>query len=225
MAKHVILTKEQIAEIENSKQTYSVLAKKFKVSNRRISDIKIKAGTNVGRGQYGKVRIVTEAEKRYILESKDHGGILSKELGVSIGRISLIRREAGIGFGKGRVAETKNLFIKDKVIKEKKPKKQPKPKPKPKTIKEKVVKVKPKKELPIKIIKPVKKDITPIKESQYQYEQKQLAKAKKTAEQHKQTEADKLKEGWKWITVPGRFNIKETKFVSPEDYTKLKATI
>jgi hypothetical protein len=66
-----------------------------------------------------------------------------------------------------------------------------------------------KKQLPIKIMKP-KKEVAPIKESQFTYDQKQLEKAKKAKQDYAEIESDKIKNGYKWVTRKGKYNISET---------------
>jgi len=204
------VTDEERKAIIESTLPYDEIGLKYGLHESTVGKIKRKAGIFVKRVNHNRQKIhFTDAMIERLKDVTTSGRKLAVELGLSVDRICRKRKELGVNYDDWKLANPKP---RDKRIY--------KPRPKKPTINERG-----NVELDIKIIKPVKKDITPIKESQYQYEQKQLAKAKKTAEQHKQTEADKLKEGWKWITVPGRFNIKETKFVSPEDYIKLKQAI
>jgi len=204
------VTDEERKAIIESTLPYDEIGLKYGLHESTIGKIKRKAGIFVKRVNHNREKIhFTDAMIERLKDVTTSGRKLAVELGLSVDRICRKRKELGVNYDEWKLANPKP---RDKRIY--------KPRPKKPTVN-----ARDKVELDIKIIKPVKKDVTPMRMTTHEYENDQMAKAKKAQLSYQEIEEQRIKAGWKFITVPGRFNIKETKFVSPEDYKKLKQAI
>ena len=177
----------------------------FLIQQNRLA-LGIKSETNCGTPK----KPFNEYEIERLKDITTSGRKLSIELGITEHRIYSKRIELGINFDDWK-AENPKLRNKREY--------QPRPK------KEKLIlNSRGKKELPV-IMTKKKSESSPMAKTQFEVQNERRENAKRVKLNYQEVEAQKIKEGWKFITVPGRFNIKETKFVSPEDYIKLKKQI
>lgn len=201
------LTDQQKSEIVESNLPYDVLGLKYGVHESTIGKIKRKAGIHKKKDLSKERKIITPEQLERIKDVNISARALSKEIGITDFKINKKRNELGLVYIPVRKEKPIRTYIslnqgKQNCYLLKKPKTE-----KPQT----------KKELPVKIMKP-KKEVSPIKENQYEREQKQLQKAKLTADNHREKEALELKTTHKFITRIGRFGIRETVKVKREPH-------
>ena len=178
------LTDQQKAEIVKSTLPYDEIGLKYRVHESTIGKIKRKAGIVKKMGNSKPRTIWTDAIIERLKDVSISGRKLAVELGISNDVICRKRTELGVNFDEWK---RNNPKPRDKRIY--------KPRPKKPTVN-----ARGKFELDIKIIKPVKKDVTPIKESQYTYEQRQLERAKKVKEDYEAILQRQKLEGYTWKT-------------------------
>ena len=179
------VTDEERKWIIESDLPYDEIGLKIGIHESTVGKIKRKAGIFVKRVNHNRQKIhFTDAMIERLKDVTTSGRKLAVELGLSVDRICRKRKELGVNYDDWKLANPKP---RDKRIY--------KPRPKKPTVNERG-----NIELDIKIIKPVKKDITPIKESQFTYDQKQLEKAKKAKEDHEAVLKRQKLEGYTWKT-------------------------
>ena len=223
------LTPEQITEIINSKQPYLVIAAKYGVSKRTVSNYKIEAGASNKKGPAPKITLQQEWE---IIKSKLSCAKLAEIYPLSKARISQIRVAAGVQGDKGnRRGETKitpeqmadilnpRLAVKELVskhnisegyiyrIRRDKKIKNPSNKPPGINFMEKEMKAalsRQKKVLDEFRIKSKAKAV-PMQRTMFEVEQERLKQARINAANHVLTEKEKIDSGlWHWINAPIR---------------------
>ena len=177
---------------------YDEIGLKYGVHESTVGKIKRKAGIHKKKDLSKERKIITPEQLERIKDVNVSARQLRIELGFSEFKINKKRKELGLEYIHIPKEKTKRVYVSRF-----KPKKESKPQTK--------------KELPVKIMKP-KKEVSPIKENQYEREQKQLQKAKLTADNHREKEALELKTTHKFITRIGRFGIRETVKVKREPH-------
>ena len=200
------ISDEQRQEIIKSDLTPTELSKIYPLHPAYICRIRTLAGVRSGTGKYArnpnnsnKIEF-TEEQLILVRDASISTLKLEKIIGIGHAVIGRKRKEFGICFKEFQKANKpeKKVRVRRPMNKVEKVKKE-------KVVK---VKIKVKKELPKKIIKP--KDPKPAFKTRHEVEHEQKAKAVKAKNDYKAIEAKKMAEGYKYITRIGRFGIKET---------------